>query len=315
MKQDFMRLISILIGEHPGGLTAEHQEPFHALSRRFNDVLRITKEEEKFHTEMMYGGKRYFIPPVPFASTNEQNQPLAFAFLGLNPKLFLNNEATIQEKAYAGNTWDKYASFYTTINRNEHDIGSFYRNITTLMESLKKGKLVTYPEIMEGCRNKHEKLERYNSIVEKDPLLVGELIPFHSSKIGALNQRNLNTLFEEVHEYEQYLTTLVAIIFKKLDPDGWVIANGKGASAALEMFIEDKLLKGTFHKVLDKSAERYTCYVWENEGAYRKVLLLHNFLRTPGGAFNKNVQIENMVLNVLDAFDIWEKDGIKSLTV
>ena len=309
MKEDFLKLISILIGQQPGGLTADHQEPLHTLSQRFNEVLKVTKVEEKFHTEMTLDGKCYLIPPVPFASTNEQNQSLSFAILGLNPKLFLNNRITIQEKDYAGNTWDHYASFYTTINRNEHDIGSFYRNITILMESLKNERLVTWPEIIKGCRNKHEKLERFNSIVEKDPLLVGELFPFHSSQIGSLNRKNLHTLFDEVDEYEHYLTTLFTTIFNKLDPNGWIVANGKGASAALEIFIEDKMLKGSFHKVLDKRAEKYTCYVWEHEGACRKILLLHNFLRSRG-AFNEYAQIENMLLNVVAAFENTKKVGL-----
>ncbi|WP_026575741.1 hypothetical protein [Bacillus sp. UNC438CL73TsuS30] len=307
MKQDFLKLISILIDQQPGGLVGDYQVPFHSLCQRFNDVLKVTKEEEMFHTEMTYEEKSYLIPPVPFASTNEKSQPLAFAILGLNPKLFLKNDITIQEKKYAGGTWNQYATFYTTINRNEHDIGNFYRNLTVLMQSLKNGRLVTWPEFVKGCRNKQERLERFNINVEKDPLLVGELIPFHSSKIGTLNEKNLQKLFQEVNEYKQYLNALLTIIFNKLDSNGWLIANGKGASAALEIFIENKLLKGEFHKVLDKRTEKYTCYIWEHEGAYRKVLLLHNFLRTPRGAFNSNEQIKELILTVIDSFNNWKQ--------
>jgi len=306
MKQDFLDLINVLLGQQSGAFVVDNQQSFHSLSQRFNEVLRLRNEKTKFHTEITYEGNTYVIPPVPFASTNEHNQPLAFAFLGLNPKLFLDNDTTIQEKRYAGETWDQYASFYTTINRNEHDIGNFYRNLTVMMESLKNRKLVTWSDFVKGCRTKQERLERFNSSVEKDPLLVGELIPLHSVETGSLNQQKLQTLFREVDEYQQYLTSLFAIIFNKLDSNGWLIANGKGASAALEIFIENKLLTGSFHKVLDKSTEKYTCYVWEHEGTYRKVLLLHQFLRTQGGAFNKNEQIEKMVLNVLDAFGKWE---------
>lgn len=302
MKQDFLKLIQILLGEEPGQQIADNQQAFHALSQNFNDVLKLRSEKTRLHTELSYEGNDYLIPPVPFASTNEHNQPLAFAFLGLNPKLSLVNEDTILEKRYAGKTWEDYAHFYTSINRNEHDIGRFYRFLTILMESLKNKQLVKYPEIMKGCKNKHEKLERFNQIAENDPLLVGELIPLHSSEMGALDKQNLLKLFREVDSYHKYLTTLFHVINGKLDSNGWLIGNGKGASAALEMFIENQTFKGNFQKVLDKREEKYTCYVWENEGASRKVLLLHEFLGIQGGKLNSYKQIGDMVSNVINVF-------------
>ena len=132
MKQEFLRLISILLGEEPGYLVGDNQEKLHNLSQRFNDALQITKLEEKFHSDIVYEDNHYLLPPVPFASTNGQNQPLAFAFLGLNPKLFLEGDTTIKEKQAAGETWDQYAQSYTKNHREDPDIGNFYRRLTVL---------------------------------------------------------------------------------------------------------------------------------------------------------------------------------------
>lgn len=307
MKQDFLELISILLKQQPDCLVADNQQQFHFLSQRFNDVLGVTNRSEMFNTELFYEGEKYLIPPVPFASTNEQNQPITFAFFGLNPKLDLGNYSTIQEKRYAGDTWDQYSTFYTTINRNEHDIGSFYRNLTILMESLKHKRLVRWSAEFARGLNREEKLEKFIKSVEKDPLLVGELIPFHSSSSGALDEQKIRTLLLEIIEYREYLTALFTIIRNKLDNNGWLIGNGKGASAALKLFIEDKVLEGNFIEIHDIKSEKYTCYIWEYEGMYRKVILLHEFLRRKGGELNSYEQIEEMLINVIEAFDKWEK--------
>lgn len=302
LKQDFLKLISILIRQEPGQLVSDNQEALHSLSKQFNEALQITRVEEEFHTEMMYEGKSYLIPPVPFASTNKHDEPLAFAFLGLNPKLFLEDDTTIEEKKAAGETWDEYATSYTTNQRNEPDIGNFYRRLTVLMESLKSNKLVKWPDIIHGCKNADEKLVRYLNIVEKDPILVGEFIPLHSSEIGTYDIKTVQLLFEKVEGYESYLTELFTIISNNLAPNGWLITNGKGASATLEMFIENNLLKGKFSKILDNSNQAYTCYLWEHDGVYRKILLLHQFLGTIDGKLNSYTDIEKMVLNVVTAF-------------
>ena len=282
-------------------------------------LCKLRRLEEKFHTEMIYENQHYFIPPVPFASTNEQNQPLAFAFLGLNPKLFLDNETTINEKRNAGDTWEQYATSYTTNQRSEPNIGNFYRKLTILMESLKNKRLVTYSEFTQGCKNAEEKLDRYLTTVGRDPIFVGEFIPLHSSKIKAYDKRTVQMLIGEVKEYEPYLTELFNIISNKLDSNGWLITNGKASSAALEIFIENHLLKGHFSKILDKRDEGYTCYEWEHNGVYRKVLLLHQFLGIRGGKLNSYYDIEIMLHNVLKAFDsshtgqvrdMWETDGM-----
>ena len=222
LKQDFLKLISILIGQKPGQLVADHQEQLADLSQRFNQTLNVTKLEEIFHTEMTFDGKSYLIPPVPFASTNKQNQPLAFAFLGLNPKLFLHDTTTIREKENAGDTWEKYAASYTTNHREDPDIGKFYRSLTVLMESLKKKRLVEWSEIVHGCKDAHEKLERYLDIVEKDPILVGEFIPLHSSEIGTYDTETVQLLCQEVKEYKPYLTELFTIISNNLDSE-WMV--------------------------------------------------------------------------------------------
>lgn len=319
LKQDFLKLISILIGQEPGHLVSDNQEKLHNLSKRFNETLQITRVEERFHTEMMYEGKNCLIPPVPFASTNKQDEPLAFAFLGLNPKLFLHNETTINEKRNAGNTWEQYATSYTTNQRNEPNIGNFYRKLTILMESLKNKRLVTWSEFNQGCKNAEEKLVRYLTAVERDPIFVGEFIPLHSSKIKAYDKRTVQMLSQKVKEYEPYLTELFTIISNKLCPNGWLITNGKASSAALEIFIENHFLNGHFSKILDKRDEGYTCYEWEHNGVYRKVLLLHQFLGIRGGKLNSYYDIEIMLHNVLKAFDLshtsqvrdmWETDGI-----
>ena len=303
MKEDFLKLISILLGQEPGDLVVDNQEQIHSLGQRFNETLHISNQEEKLHTELTFEGTSYLIPPVPFASTNEQNQMLSFAFLGLNPKLFLDNDNTIREKENAGESWDQYATAYTTINRKNRDIGKFYRNLTMLMQSLKSKKLVRYSEFMEDCKDSEEKLRKYNDSVEKDPLLVGEFIPLHSSKFGAYDARTVQKLFNEVPQYKPYLTELFTIIFNKLGFDGWLITNGMAASAALEMFIENNWVEGNFTKILDKRGDAYTCYSWEHAGVYRKVLLLHEFLHRANGKLNHPDDIEEMVVNVVTAFD------------
>jgi hypothetical protein len=303
LKEDFLKLISILLGEEPGHLVMDNQEQIHRLGQCFNETLTINNQEEKLHTELTFEGKSYLIPPVPFASTNEQNQMLSFAFLGLNPKLFLDNDNTIREKEHAGESWEQYANFYTTINRENRDIGKFYRNLTMLMQSLKSKKLVRYSEFMEDCKDSKEKINKFNDSVEKDPLFVGEFIPLHSSKFGAYDARTVQKLFDEVPPYKPYLTELFRIIFNKLGSDGWLITNGKAASAALEMFIENNWIEGTFTKVLDKRSDAYTCYSWDHAGVYRKVLLLHEFLQITNGKLNHSDDIAEMVVNVVNAFD------------
>jgi len=303
MEKDFLKLISILIGQEPSHLVSEDQEKLHDLSQRFNEALRITRVEEKFHTNMMFDNKNYLIPPVPFASTNKEGKPLAFAFLGLNPKLFLENDTTINEKLHAGETWMEYANSYITNQRNEPNIGNFYQKLTVLMESLKNGELVKWTEVVRGCNTAQDKLATYLNIVEKDPIFVGEFIPLHSSKIGAYNRQTVQMLFQKVKEYKPYLTELFNIISNNLASDGWLIANGSGASATLETFIENNWLEGNFYKILDKRVQAYTGYVWEHNGVYRKVLLLHQFLGAIGGKLNKYEDIEKMVINVVHAFN------------
>ena len=51
MKQEFLKLISILLGEEPGYLVGDNQEKLHHLSQRFNDALQITK----IRREISYG--------------------------------------------------------------------------------------------------------------------------------------------------------------------------------------------------------------------------------------------------------------------
>ncbi|MGE6487422.1 hypothetical protein [Paenisporosarcina sp. NPDC076898] len=302
MEKEFLKLISILIDQEPSRLIADDQEKLHDLSKRFNEALKIKRLEEKFHTEMMFDNENYLIPPVPFASTNDDGKPLAFAIMGLNPKLFLENDSTIEEKRHAGNTWEEYAVSYTTNQRNSTDIGSFYRKLTVVMESLKNGKLVKWNEIVSGCRNAQERLATYLNIVEKDPIIVGEFIPLHSSKIGSYNKATVQKLFQEIGEYKPYLTELFQIISSNLALDGWLIANGSGASAVFEIFIENDMLEGSFTKILDQRDQAYTGYVWEYNGECRKVLLLHQFLGTIGGKLNDYEDIREMVTTVINAF-------------
>ena len=264
----------------------------------------------------MYEGKNYLIPPVPFASTNEQSQPLSFAFLGLNPKLFLENDITIREKLYAGETWDQYAASYTTIKRKDRDIGDFYRNLMMLMQSLNKKELVKWSEFVEDCKTSDEKLRKFNRSLEEDPLFVGEFVPFHSSKMGSYDKKTVERLMQEIPEYKSYLTEMFALIFNKLSSNGWLITNGKAPSEALEMFIEENLIGGQFTKILDKREDAYTCYVWKHDGTCRKVLLLHEFLRRANGKLNHSDDLANMVDNVVHTFDQWENPlGSESMEV
>jgi len=307
LKQEFLKFISILLGQEPGHFVADNQEPLHRLGQRFNELLNIKNVEERLHTELTYEGKTYLIPPVPFASTNEQNQPLSFAFLGLNPKLFLDNDTTIREKLYAGETWDQYAASYTTIKRKDRDIGNFYQNLMMLMQSLKKKELVMWSEFVKDRKTPAEKLDLFNLSLEEDPLFVGEFVPFHSSKMGSYDKKTVQRLMEEIPEYKAYLTGMFNLIFNKLDANGWLITNGKASSEALEMFIEENLLGGQFTKMLDKCEDGYTCYVWEHDGTCRKVLLLHEFLRRANGKLNHSDDLASMVDNVVNAFEQWEK--------
>ena len=237
--------------------------------------------------------------PVPFASfpnfNNDKanNKPFKIAVFGLNP--FLGGRVCA-EKAAGRNDLGDYAKFYTSeryipnvfrsasipfvLNDPQADnaMSRYYLNIFKILYPLiNHCDYQPAPDIFKGCGTPAQKANLYLANLIKAPLIVAELIPFHSIETATIDIGRLYTFNRNC--YQTYHQEMFKMLDAKLANNGILFSNGNAASHALCDVLGNNL-------VIINTINGAQFGVWNG----RFVILLFHQLGSKGGVFNGNKQ-------------------------
>lgn len=226
--------------------------------------------------------------PAVFASSG--NKPV-FAVFGLNPLFSISS--ICQEKKLAGNNLADYAAFYNSKSCTTNGVfpflfgplGSYYRNIFLILYSLCKSGFEEWDLIFPRQNRKEIVKDTYLKLIKHCPIIVSELIPFHSSQTGTINIANLYTCDPN---YKDYHDRLFVFLDLQLASNGILFSHGKAASNALRQVL---VARGV---VITRISAKYEFAIWNG----RLVIILDQFLRTRGGV-NSNSDFNTLINDIL----------------
>ncbi len=296
------------------GFTERHRnKPFHPwVTGRFLDLLRIWTDFD-WHEPMSArsvkpqvnglnallglkeGGPAAFIhtvdlvpaTPVPFVF---QGGRAGVAVLGLNPQ----DRGTAEEKKTAGELPPPaYARFYTSERCLTQAVsGPYYRNLGTLLLSLEAGRLVKFSDYLRSGRFP-DRAAAFAAIAARRGVLEMRLIPFYSRSWRPIGARGQARLLEHPR-YGRYYEEMAALIDDAVEPDGWIIANGRDPAEVLPRLLAARApLTDTGPPDMP-----YAFHRWKG----RRVILLRQFLRSRGGRLNANEDLDRLFIDVSRAF-------------
>ena len=245
------------------------------------------------------------IGPVPFASSGDKP---AFAFIGLNPLFDKKNNSGCEEKIKAGNLLGDYAAFYNSKSCTPNGIfpfifnplGKYYRNIFILIYSLCKGEFRNWDSISPNRKTKEDKIaisNTYLELITKCPIIVPELIPFHSSS----TKISIDTLYHKIPIYRHYHSELLKVLDNKLHPEGIIFVHGKASSDAITGQMSDNLRD--IEKFPKEQKTTHKIGIWEG----RVVVILSSFVGSRNGAFCTNDEIKDLIYNILQYISLKNK--------
>lgn len=233
------------------------------------------------------------VTPVPFIFQGDAGQ-VRLAILGLNPKA--GDRLTVAEKRMTRELSPAaYARFYTSDEWLPHALSSpYYWNLGTILLSLERGCLVKFSDYRRSGHNS-DRTSAFAGIVSGQGVLEMRLIPFYSQAWRPAGARGLAKLLSHPRYgcYYEKLTTLVEDV---LQPEGWIMANGRDPAELLPQLLaaRDPLVRvGP-----EDTALPYTFYRWKKW----RVVCLRQFLRSKGGRLNTNEDLARLFEDIYRAF-------------
>lgn len=249
-----------------------------------NNLLRLPEGNPASFIHTMNGVP---VTPVPFILQGNARK-VGVAILGLNPKAA--GKATLEELAVIKDLVpEAYARFYTSERCLPHALKSpYYRNLATVLLSIERGKLFTFSDYRKNYR---EILPAFAGILSQRGVLEMRLIPFYSVSWRPWGPGGLTRLLDHPR-YGPYYDNLTNLVEEFLEPDGWLIANGRDPAALLPRLLaarapltwlgpDDPTLPYSFHR-------------WQK---WRIVCLKH-FLRSKGGKLNSNQDLARLFTDI-----------------
>ena len=227
--------------------------------------------------------------PVPFVF---QGKTAGVAVLGLNPQ----DRGTVEEKRTAGQLLPPaYARFYTSERCLPQALsGPYYRNLGTMLLSLDQGRLVRFSDYLRSGRY-GDRTAAFAAIAAGRGILEMRLIPFYSREWRPAGARGLARLLGHPR-YGRYYREMAAMLEDVLEPDGWIIANGRDPAELLPRLLAERgPLTGAGPP---GTAAPYAFYRWQG----RRIILLRQFLRSRGGRLNSDRDLARLFTDVSRAF-------------
>jgi hypothetical protein len=295
MNESFLQLVECLTGKKPTGPIRNYKEELDAIVNKFNTTLEISDVEKMFHST--FYDTDTIISPVPFSTFSRKAK---FVYFGLNPKLDMNStEKTRFEKELAGDTWEEYADFYTSdrvLKLVLSQRSKYVLNKISIIESLKQGKYVSWPEFKEDL-SEEQIQEKAKSLLS---LFMGvECIPFHSKTFN-LGMSELNKLLNQVPEYACYIQKLFETIVASTENDAWIICNGANACNTFKKLVNSNESFGKLTMIKDESTTRaYSFHKWNN----RKVIFWHHQLGAYGLRLTSHDNKRRMIEDAVTTFN------------
>ena len=310
MDQEFIKLMQILLGNPNPSAHKLNPDYAVAINNHVNDLnscfgikscedVAFIGESSCFskvaYTTLGCGLAEMYnhqvIGPVPFASSGEN--PF-FAVIGLNPLFDKKNNSGCKEKHLAGNSLSEYAAFYNSNSLNGvfpfvfNPLGKYYRNIFILIYSLCKGEHKNWDTIFPK-KDKAEIVAKYKALVESCPIIVPEIIPFHSSS----TKINIDTLYRKMPIYKDYHKELLKVLHNKMDKDGIIFVHGEASCKAIKGQMSDDLKYIKEFHLGKKTTHLFG--IWNG----RVVVILSSFVGSRNGAFSSNDNIISLINDIL----------------
>lgn len=296
MDQEFIRLMQILLGNPNPAIPSKN----HYLNPDYSTV--INNHVDDLNRCLRLKGEKAFIgshpcpantsnmviAPVVFASSYnqrlEENQtPFEFAVFGLNPLFNTHNNSVCKEKRLAGNNLGDYAAFYNSMSCTTRGVfpfvldpmSTYYQNLFRIFNSLFDGSFCSWTSVFPSTLSSKQKADKYIKAIEKCPIIVAELIPFHSQKTDTID---INNLYYHNPKYRTYHEELFRILDSKITSNGIIFSHGKAASETLRQILI------SYGVIIRRINPKYEIAVWKG----RLVVILDQFLRTINGVNSDN---------------------------
>jgi hypothetical protein len=200
-------------------------------------------------------------------------------------------DSTCREKEDAGNNLGDYSAFYNSgsipfvLNNpiSRPKMSRYYANIFKILYPLIINNVfIPWATIFHGCGNAEQKAARYMTEILAEPIIVAELIPFHSKETPTINIPNL---YASDPNYQIYHNELFNMLNLRLANNGILFSNGQSASKALKDVLAHRGL------VINRAIPGCDFGTWNN----RLVVLLNEQLGRRNGRFNSNIQYEALI--------------------
>ena len=281
MDQEFIRLMQILLGNH-GNTAAGYGTAINVHVANLNGCL-----NQNFIGDHPCppNPSSPVIAPVVFSSSGEEP---VFAVFGLNPLFDVKNNSVCKEKSLAGNNLSDYAAFYNSKSYNTdgvfpfvfNPLGSYYRNIFKILYSLCKGGFEKWDSLFPRKNRNQIVASTYLKLIEDYPIIVAELIPFHSKSTAV----NIHALYRCNVTYRTYHEELFRMLDIRLAKNGILFSHGQAASNALRQVLGASL-------TIIKSTPAYDIAKWNG----RYAIILNQFMNIAGGLINGDDDITALI--------------------
>lgn len=285
MDQEFIRLMQILLGNHGSTITGYGS----AINTHVANLNRCLSQNFIGNYACPPNPSSPVIAPVVFSSSGEEP---VFAVFGLNPLFDVQNNSICKEKSLAGNTLSDYAAFYNSKSCNTsgvfpfvfNPLGSYYRNIFKILYSLCQGGFEKWDSIFPRRSRKLIVAATYLKLIKDCPIIVAELIPFHSKRTAV----NINALYACNATYRTYHQELFNTLNLRLAKNGVLFSHGQAASTALRQILGSSL-------IIIKSTPAYDIAKWNG----RYVIILNQFMNIANGLINGDDDIKALIDDII----------------